>query len=159
VVLGDMRVLPFARRFDAVLSFFTSFGYFASESENERVIAEVARVLEPGGLFVLDLMDRRSVVEGLRAETVREAEGRTIRERRWISGDGQRVEKEVVVGDSRGAVQRFHESVRLYEQDEVESVLSAHGFQLAEALGDFRDIPHEPGTSPRMILAAVRGGR
>ena len=34
-VRGDMRDIPFYDRFDAVLSLFTSFGYFESDVENE----------------------------------------------------------------------------------------------------------------------------
>jgi ubiquinone/menaquinone biosynthesis C-methylase UbiE len=51
---GDMRKMParWARRFDAVLNLFTSFGFFAHPSDDARVIREFARVLKPGGVLV-----------------------------------------------------------------------------------------------------------
>ncbi len=54
---GDMRSLPFEREFDAVYSYYTSFGYFGDD-ENERVLAGVARALKPGGRFLLEMANR-----------------------------------------------------------------------------------------------------
>ena len=36
-------------RFDAVLNLFTSFGFFLDPADDRRVVAEIARVLKPGG--------------------------------------------------------------------------------------------------------------
>ncbi len=47
-VLGDMRELPWQGRFDRVVSWFTAFGYF-DDAQNRQVLAEIARVLKPGG--------------------------------------------------------------------------------------------------------------
>ena len=51
---GDMRRLPpaWSGRFDAVVNLFTSFGFFAETADDERVVAELARVLQPGGVLV-----------------------------------------------------------------------------------------------------------
>jgi len=63
-VQGDMRCLPFGTRpssgggFDACINLFTSFGYFEDEAEDERVVAEVARVLKRGGRFLIDVSNR-----------------------------------------------------------------------------------------------------
>jgi SAM-dependent methyltransferase len=55
-VLGDMRQLPPAwiARFDRVISWTTAFGYF-DDPTNRQVLAEMARVLRPGGRLILDL--------------------------------------------------------------------------------------------------------
>jgi SAM-dependent methyltransferase len=47
-VEGDMRDLPWVDRFDRVLSWFTSFGYFDDEG-NRRVLREARDALKPGG--------------------------------------------------------------------------------------------------------------
>src|SRR5436309_7761764 len=44
----DMRELPFEREFAGVYSFFTSFGYF-SDQDNENVLIRIAASLVPGG--------------------------------------------------------------------------------------------------------------
>ena len=52
--IGDMRKLPakWTGRFSAVLNLFTSFGFFAQPADDRKVIAEFARVLEPGGVLI-----------------------------------------------------------------------------------------------------------
>ncbi|MEE8142362.1 MAG: class I SAM-dependent methyltransferase, partial [Planctomycetota bacterium] len=99
LILGDMRHLPLGQVFTALLSFFTSFGYFFQEKQNQQVIREMARALLPGGRLLLDLMDRESVLHGLEPCSRRMDGTRTIEERRWISRDGLRVEKEVRIRD------------------------------------------------------------
>ena len=51
---GDMRQLPsdWTGRFDAVLNLFTSFGFFADPADDQRVIAEFARVLTSDGTLI-----------------------------------------------------------------------------------------------------------
>src|SRR5262249_61806335 len=52
-VHGDMRRLGYAAEFDAVICFFTSFGYFAP-GQNETVLRRMARALRPGGRLLVD---------------------------------------------------------------------------------------------------------
>ena len=52
-VAGDMRALPWAGRFDRLVCWFTSFGYF-DDATDRRVLAGFRRALRPGGRLVLD---------------------------------------------------------------------------------------------------------
>lgn len=65
---GDMRALPAAWQghFDAVINIFSAFGYFEQPEENQRVLAGVADVLRPGGVFIIDLSHRDSVIHRFR---------------------------------------------------------------------------------------------
>lgn len=55
---GDLRALPAdGESFDAVLCWFTSFGYF-EDDDNRRVLAEYHRVLRPGGRLLIETMNR-----------------------------------------------------------------------------------------------------
>lgn len=152
LVRGDMRFLPFAtERFGAVFSFFTSFGYFFEDSDNLRVLQGMARVLQPGGFLMLDLMDRESVVNQLIPESRRNESGVEIVERRWITADGRRVEKQTRVQAPDGE-HLSHESVRMYSRPEIEAALDDEGLELRTAYGDFQGQVHDPGRTPRMIL-------
>ncbi|MFQ5655789.1 MAG: class I SAM-dependent methyltransferase, partial [Planctomycetota bacterium] len=155
LVQGDMRHLPFARPFAGVLSFFTSFGYFMSEGDNVRVLREIARVLTPGGKLLLDLADRRSVVEGLVPQSSRREGELTIEERRWISSSGDRVEKEVRLLES-GEERRLYESVRLYDLDEVCEALRGAGLRCLRTYGDFSGSPYPCEEGGRMVVVAER---
>ncbi len=57
-VRGDMRSLPLGQAFGACLSLLTTFGFFENEAENQQVLGEVQRVLEPGGQFLIDTANR-----------------------------------------------------------------------------------------------------
>ena len=54
-VAGDMRELPdWTDRFDRLVNWTTAFGYF-DDPTNRAVLAEMARVLRPGGRLAIDL--------------------------------------------------------------------------------------------------------
>ena len=44
---SDMRHVPVNGGFDAVLNFFTSFGYFQDPADNQQVLQSIARALRP----------------------------------------------------------------------------------------------------------------
>jgi ubiquinone/menaquinone biosynthesis C-methylase UbiE len=58
---GDMRQLPVPGPFDAVVCWFTSFGYH-DDDDCRRVLAEFHRVLGPGGTVVIETMHHDGVV-------------------------------------------------------------------------------------------------
>jgi SAM-dependent methyltransferase len=53
-VHGDMRQMPWTRRFDRVVNWSTAFGYF-DDAANRAVLGGIARVLRPGGRLAMDL--------------------------------------------------------------------------------------------------------
>jgi ubiquinone/menaquinone biosynthesis C-methylase UbiE len=63
-VEGDMRKLParWRNRFDAVVSLGASFGFFATRAEDELALANYARVLKPGGSFILHAANRDGIM-------------------------------------------------------------------------------------------------
>lgn len=156
LVRADVRTLPFAdSSFDQVLMFFTSFGYFDSDSENGSVLKEVARVTRVDGGLLLDLPDRDSTIDGLVATSHRSEGDLSIEEHRSLSVDGKRVEKSVVLERS-GNERRYIESVRLYHLDEMETLLNQAGWKISSCHGDWQGGRYISGETPRMILVARR---
>jgi ubiquinone/menaquinone biosynthesis C-methylase UbiE len=51
---GDMREVPFENSFDGIFNFYTAFGYFEKDEDNQAVLDAVGRALKPGGRFLLD---------------------------------------------------------------------------------------------------------
>jgi SAM-dependent methyltransferase len=137
-VAGDMCCLPFAdNTFARVLNFFTSFGYFESEEENFRVLSEIARILEPGGGFLIDLFNREQVLANLVGDERQQREGYVAEIQRWFDPSTQRVNKRIRVHSPNRPVQTFVESVRAYRQEEVLQGLERAGLELAALYGSF----------------------
>jgi ubiquinone/menaquinone biosynthesis C-methylase UbiE len=62
----DMRELNFAdNSFDKIINMFISFGFFETDSENERVVQEFYRILKPGGKVMIHLdLNYDNVING-----------------------------------------------------------------------------------------------
>lgn len=157
IVRGDMRSLPFpAGAFAAVVSFFTSIGYFGSDAEEWAVLREMARVLAPGGRLLLDTFNPGPTIEGLVAAEERTLSGRRIRIRRWYDSSSRRLEKEILfrVG---GEERRYHESVRAFEPTELAAMAAAAGLERVEVVGGENDgrLASSPlDVAPRLLLLA-----
>ena len=155
-VRADMRLLPLHKAcFDAVFSFFTSFGYFQTNVENLAVLHEIARVLRPDGYFLLDYLNPAYVRETLVAESVKAHGDFVIREKRSLSPDGDRIEKEIVIENWGLRDHRYHESVQLYEHEAMLDMLKSADLRVLDTLGDFNATPFHP-RSPRLILHGRR---
>jgi ubiquinone/menaquinone biosynthesis C-methylase UbiE len=157
-VRGDMRSLPFLDgTFRLAINLFTSFGYFLNEADNDRVLADVARVLEPGaGRFVLDHMNPAWLRGNLKPETLRvTAHGARVRERRAIDETRRRVEKRIEV-EANGARRESLETVRFYETPELEEKAARTGMRLRSAFGGF-DASPLTASSPRALYVFAKG--
>ncbi len=153
-VRGDMRRLPFRDAgFAGVTSFFTSFGYFASRSEDEQVVVEMRRVLQPGGSFMLDFLNSRRVRTDLVESESSRIQGFDVTVRRSIV-DGTVIKHIRLEPDEGGEALRFVERVRLYEAEELEQLLLEAGLETRELFGDYRGTRFQPDAE-RLIFAGT----
>ncbi len=149
-IRGDARNLPFSDgSFDAVLSLFTSFGYF-DDAENEALIGSIARLLKPGGRFYIDYLNPVKVTKNLVPESSREKNGIKIFEKRRIDTERNRVEK-IITLERGGETSEFCESVRMYSKEEMLGILRRSGLTVNDVLGSIGDEPYSED-SDRMIL-------
>ena len=150
-VRGDMRSLPFADdSFGLVVNLFTSFGYFDTDAQHLRFLAEVARVTRPGGTFVLDYLNAEEVRHTLVPSDERVIDGRTVRQQRRISPDGRYVEKTIT---AERCDQTYQERVRLFGQDQLQMMLEESGFAVVTQCGDYDGSPWTEASSRLIIFA------
>jgi len=153
LVRADMRELPFAdASFALVVNLFTSFGYFREDAQHLRVLADVARVVRPGGWFVLDYLHAEQVRDTLVPRDERTVGTVTVEQEREISADGRFVRKMITIGDLG---RTFVERVRLFEPADLVALCIQAGFSVDAVFGDYDGSPLRPD-SPRTILFARR---
>jgi SAM-dependent methyltransferase len=156
-IQGDMRDIPFGAEegeegFDACYNYFTSFGFFENERDNEQVIASVARALKPGGRFLLETMHRDYTV-------------RHFHPRSWMKyGDDYVLKKHQIdlassalTGSwtfiSRGKTISSDMRLRMYSLHEMIGMLKRNGLRFQEAWGN-RDKEALTWHHHRMIVVA-----
>lgn len=151
LIRGDMRDLPFSQQFDVIMNYFTSFGYFQSQEENQQVVHEMVRVLKPGGHFFIDYMNKDWAIGNIETETHRMVEGFDVCERRWIEADGTRINKATIIKRGDDEIKHVGESVKLYTQGEFIDMLERGGVQVEAMFGNYDETPISPD-QPRMMI-------
>ena len=155
LVRGDMRDLPFSDgAFASVVNLFTSFGYFAAERDDARVVCEIRRVLARGGRVLCDTVGvAHALARLVPEERVAGADCEYRIRRRW-DPDARRFEKQIEVCGG-GTAETYRESVRAYTAPELTRLFEESGLRVEAAWGDF-DGSAVADDSPRLILLASR---
>ena len=149
---GDMRALPLRGAcMDGVLNLFTSFGYFPRDSQNLKVLLEVARILKPKACFVLDYFNSSVVIANLVARSEKNMGGMRLQERRHFDRRSNRLIKITkIIGRNNSQTRR--ESVRAYNPRELAALFKKAGLKVVARYGDLKGTPFESRSSPRCVL-------
>ena len=149
-VQGDMRSLPWRDRFDRVVSWFTSWGYFDDEG-NRRVLREMYGALKPGGRLILEHLHRDNLFRRFERDTVTERDGNYMIDRHSFDPLAGRMNDERIIVRG-GRVRRFSYFVRLVAYTELRDWLREAGFaDVAGFGGDGAPLALE---STRMVVTA-----
>jgi 2-polyprenyl-3-methyl-5-hydroxy-6-metoxy-1,4-benzoquinol methylase len=128
-VQGDLRNLEVPGPFDAVVCWFTSFGYF-DDTDNRRVLEQFAGVLKPKGMLLIETMHHDGFVRGFTAApaaTMTERGDDVMSDVTTFDAIQGRMETERTVRRD-GEVRRSSHSVRLPTVPEFDEWLAAAGF-------------------------------
>ncbi|MCU0286191.1 MAG: class I SAM-dependent methyltransferase [Acidobacteria bacterium] len=115
---GDMRHIPGV--FDLILSLFTSFGYFETDEENEKVLHSVYHALKPKGFFWLDFFNAKYVQSHLTPQNMLQLtpEIEVLEKKKIENG---RIIKDICF-KKNGQEQNYRESVRLFTHDQLADI-------------------------------------
>jgi SAM-dependent methyltransferase len=149
----DMRQIIEGRQFDAVFNLFTSFGYFDSKEENHKVVQSVYTMLKPGGLFVIDFMNSKKVVNSLKTRETKTVDGIEFNISR--SEDGEHIYKNISFSDN-GKSFDYTERVQQISFADFESILTNNGFNILSTFGNFDLQSFDEMNSDRLIIIAEK---
>jgi SAM-dependent methyltransferase len=149
----DMR-LPFRHNYyDAILNFFTSFGYFDNDADHLRTLVNVARGIKRDGLFLLDYFNSDWVRTVIGPPEVKEIDGIAFHTDKWL--DEKHVFKKVEF-DALGDHYLFEERVRLFTLPELDAMMQKAGMCIESTYGDYGLAPFDAGQSKRLIIVAKK---
>ncbi|MDQ7794000.1 MAG: class I SAM-dependent methyltransferase [bacterium] len=156
LVHGDMRDLPFTRTFAGAVNFFTSFGYF-DDGENEAVIQGVARVLAPGGRFLIDVINRDYLVARGSPREWHENDRVLFVGTRELDLPTSRSRATWTILDKREAWARreYRVDVRVYSAHELGSILVRAGLEPLAWYGNYEGAPLAVDL-PRLVTVAEK---
>jgi SAM-dependent methyltransferase len=157
VIRGDMRALPIVSgTLDAVVCLWQSFGHF-DDATNLAVLAEVARVLRPGGRAIFDVYHRLHY-ERARGERVMEHNGLRIVEQRSIHGDRLRVALRYEIAADRRVVGTDAFEWRLYTPRELTAEGHRVGLLAKLTCSGFDETSLAAADAPRMQVVFGKSG-
>lgn len=149
----DMRTIPFNGVFDAVINIFSSFGYFESYEQNLSVLKAIRTSLKPGGLLLMDLINREWVIRNYDETEWRESpDGNVHLENRALDLITSRnhIDFSVIYPDGTRKVTVGHH-IRLYTLTEMIELFNLSGLTIKAYFGNFNGDPYSIN-SKRMIL-------
>jgi SAM-dependent methyltransferase len=153
---GDMREMAFEEMFDGVFCWNTTFGYF-EEDKNLAVAQRVFKALRPGGMFLIDVLNRDFAAASSPQQVWYEGDSCVCMDDMSVDyiSSRLRVKRSIILDDGRTKESLF--SLRLYSLHELGKLLHEVGFRVTEASGH----PSTPGVffgpnSPRIIMLAQR---
>ncbi len=149
----DMRQAFRVNYFDAVVNFFTSFGYFQDDRDHVLTLKNVWKNLRPGGLLLIDYFNSDWVRLHLVHQEQKEVDGIPFDIRKSIRGGHVHKSIEFVTGGRRFV---YRERVRLFSLTDFESLLRASGMQLRTAFGSYELEAFDPKTSKRLVIIAEK---
>jgi cyclopropane fatty-acyl-phospholipid synthase-like methyltransferase len=152
-ILGDMRQLKGASRYDAAYCFGNSFA-FLEHAEMETFLGGVARALKPGTRFVIETgMAAESVIRDFEEQSCHELGdlSLTIKER-YIAAESCIDSEYIFVQNGRTETRIAREWI--YTVAEIRRMLHDTGFEVLDLYGSLKCEPYELGSRELFIVSS-----
>ncbi len=132
-IQADMRTFVREEHYDAVINFWSSFGYFKDEVENYQVLQNVYASLKKGGRFLLDVMGKEILNRIYTERDWGRLDNGFFLEERFLRDDYLE-SNWILIKDGEVMEHRF--LYKLYSRDELKRLLRRSGFSSIEIYGD-----------------------
>lgn len=155
-VQSDMRKLTYKSEFDVVVSCWTSFGYFPSYADDQRVLKQVARSLKPGGQFMLDVINAPVIAKkDAQKDWRRQRDGYILEEFEIKAAKDPAVITRWTFIQPGRPIREGISFVRLYDKARITGALNAAGMTPVKFYGGYKNEPYTE-QSERLIVIAKK---
>lgn len=145
----DMRKQFRTEYFDLAVNLFTSFGYFENDIDNEHTVSCAAKAIKESGLFLIDFMNSKKVIDTLVKEEIKEVDKITFRINRKVESGF--IIKTIEFND-KGQSYSFEEKVKVLYPKDFERYFRASGLKLINLFGDYDLNDFDENKSDRLIM-------
>lgn len=145
-VSEDMRSFVEPGAFDVVVNLATSFGYFAVQADDMRVLKNMVESIHDDGVVLLHMVGKEALAERLplNRQPTRERDGSLLIQRVEILDDWCRARSEwLLIHDDR--VERFGFEHTLYSGRELRELMNWAGLSDVKLYGGLDGRPYGPG--------------
>ena len=151
----DMR-LPFrVNYYDYAFNFFTSFGYFQTQRENDNSIRTISQSLKPTGTFVMDYLNVHYAEDHMVHRSEKEIDGVNFIITKWH--DETHFYKKIMIEDDTLEMPVVHtEKVSKFSVGDFTEMFAYQGLQIKEVFGDYNFGNYSINKSPRLIMIAQK---
>ena len=146
----DMRFPFYINYFDYAFNFFTSFGYFKHSRDNQMAAKSFAACLKPGGILVIDYLNRDYVVSRLVAEETVSRGSYSFDITRRV--DDNHIIKDIRFKDADGKDRHYTERVAAFGLSDFVKIFRKAGLSLIGTFGNYHLDVYHPLESPRLIM-------
>jgi SAM-dependent methyltransferase len=156
-VQEDMRTFVRPGAFDAVINYFTSFGYFSTEEQERQVLANACTSLRPGGLLLMDMMGKEILARVFTERGWHEEDGMLILEERKLAPDWSFLDNRWIIMRD-GERREVTLTVKQYSAAELCRLLKEAGFERVDVYGSLRGAPYDM-EAKRLVVVAHKGAQ
>ena len=157
--IRDMRSINHKNEFHLVVNLFSSFGYFESSRENQKVISSVSKSLVNKGYFFFDFLNTGYLEKNLVPFDYSAGNRKLIVQVREINKGF--VVKNILIAKSKHRaagleVNHFQEIIKLYSIDDFSAIFPKHGLKIIKTFGNYSGSRFNKQKSERLIILAQK---
>ena len=153
--IHDMR-LPFKEKvFTGVFNFFTSFGYFDDDADNQKALNAMQTSLIDGGYLVLDFLNQQYVKNHLVPNEEKNIDGTLYQIKKWV--DDKYFYKQITITDKTISSPMLHtEKVARITKEQFLNYFKNANLKIDNIFGNYSLFAFDEITSPRIIIIAKK---
>ena len=151
----DMRLPFWINYFDFAFNFFTSFGYFRTQRENDNAIRTIATALKKNGVFVMDYLNTHFSEDHLIHKSEKTVDDVQFIITKWFDEDFF-YKKIEVIDEMLTEPLVYNEKVAKFTLGDFTDMFAYQGLQIQEVYGDYDFGRYDVKKSNRLIMIAKK---